>query len=188
MTAQQYRRAGGLAAAALALGLVWAVAATGLLKGQEATFTMTLALLALLLVIGLVDAASQRIPDPLAGLVGLASSGVAALRGVEALGIGILTAVVAASLLLGLRSLYRRLRGHQGLGLGDVKLVAALAPAIGPMGLPPVMAAACLGALGWAAATRTGPDRRLAFGPFICLAAGAWLIWGRPVARWLGGS
>ena len=40
----------------------------------------------------------------------------------EAVGIALLRGAVLALLFLGLRALYRRLRGRDGIGLGDVKL------------------------------------------------------------------
>lgn len=75
---------------------------------------------------------------------------------------------------------YRRLRGQEGLGGGDGKLMAAAGAWIGPLGLPWVVLMAALGGLaaigivslasgGWPA------DRRLPFGPF--LAAAVWLVW-----------
>jgi leader peptidase (prepilin peptidase)/N-methyltransferase len=172
-----------LAELAGAVGL----AAAGWLLGGPA-LALTLAVLILLLAIGLVDAASQRIPDGLTLLLALAALGLAAMGGTTALLVGLATALAAGGLLLVLRLAYHRLRGHQGLGLGDVKLVAALAPAIGPSGLAPMIAAASLGALAWSLIGRTGLDRRLAFGPFLCLAAAAWLIWRSQLPDWLGGA
>jgi leader peptidase (prepilin peptidase)/N-methyltransferase len=75
---------------------------------------------------------------------------------------------------------YRQLRGQDGLGGGDGKLVAAAGAWIGPLGLPWVVLMAALGGLaaiavaalaggGWPA------DKRLPFGPF--LAAAIWLVW-----------
>ena len=75
---------------------------------------------------------------------------------------------------------YRRLRGRDGLGLGDVKLLAAGAAWTGLAALPWVLlAASCLGLV--FALARHG--RRLAggsaipFGPAICAAIwGAWIV------------
>jgi len=76
---------------------------------------------------------------------------------------------------------YRRLRGREGLGLGDAKLLAALGTWVSWQGLPTVVfGAAALGLI--AAVVRsavdgrgTAHDRRLPFGPF--LAAAGWLVW-----------
>ncbi|MCW3783535.1 prepilin peptidase [Defluviimonas salinarum] len=76
---------------------------------------------------------------------------------------------------------FRRLRGYDGLGLGDVKLVAGLAAWIGFLGMNTVvMAAAVAGAatLGAGLAARRGQSAltvqsAVAFGPFLCLSAWA---------------
>lgn len=75
---------------------------------------------------------------------------------------------------------YRRLRGRDGLGLGDAKLLAALGAWIGAVQLPWVLfLAACLGLA--AAGVSSVLGRRMTaataipFGPFLALAG--WLIW-----------
>lgn len=82
--------------------------------------------------------------------------------------------------LWGAARLYRRLRGRDGLGLGDAKLFAAAGAWVGASGLPSVLAGAALAALAAAAALRSAgrPLERhamLPFGPF--LAAATWLVW-----------
>jgi leader peptidase (prepilin peptidase)/N-methyltransferase len=83
--------------------------------------------------------------------------------------------------------LYRRLRGREGLGLGDAKLLAAAGAWVGASGLPSVLAGAAiagLAAAGGMMATGTRLDRHsaLPFGPF--LAAATWLVWlFGPIAR-----
>jgi len=78
------------------------------------------------------------------------------------------------------RIFYRRLRGRDGLGLGDVKLLAAAGAWVSWDGLPSVVliaAIAGLGAvlIGAVAGRRIAVDQRLAFGPSLCLAT--WLVW-----------
>jgi leader peptidase (prepilin peptidase)/N-methyltransferase len=73
---------------------------------------------------------------------------------------------------------YRRLRGTDGLGLGDVKLVAALGAWLGPWMLGPLLTiAAALGLLIAAATARRQPatDKRIPFG--ACLACTAFPLW-----------
>ena len=75
---------------------------------------------------------------------------------------------------------YRRVRGRDGLGLGDAKLLAASGAWVGASGLPSVLAGAALGALAAAgimmlAGRRLDRDSALPFGPF--LAAATWLVW-----------
>lgn len=77
-----------------------------------------------------------------------------------------------------LRFVYQKLRGREGMGLGDAKLLAAAGAWAGWPALPSILAIAAISALGFALLTR---GRRLAladrmpFGPF--LAAGLWLVW-----------
>lgn len=75
---------------------------------------------------------------------------------------------------------YRHIRGHAGLGLGDAKLLAASGVWLSWIGLPSVILWASLSGLGWSliAGFRNGDlslRRRLAFGPHLCL--GTWLVW-----------
>lgn len=75
---------------------------------------------------------------------------------------------------------YRRLRGREGLGLGDAKLFAAAGAWVGVTGLPSVLAAAALAGLAAAggmmlAGRRLDRYSALPFGPF--LAAATWLVW-----------
>lgn len=81
---------------------------------------------------------------------------------------------------------YRILRGREGLGAGDAKLLAAAGAWVSWQGLPGVvLIAAVTGVAGILAAAAFGvavePSRRVPFGPFLCL--GFWLIWlyGPPV-------
>jgi leader peptidase (prepilin peptidase)/N-methyltransferase len=75
---------------------------------------------------------------------------------------------------------YRKVRGRDGLGAGDAKLLAAAGAWVGTSGLPQVIlfaalaglvAAACLRLAG----VRLGAASALPFGPFLALAA--WLVW-----------
>ena len=75
----------------------------------------------------------------------------------------------------GIAALYRRLRGRDGLGLGDAKLLAAAGAWVGWRDLPSVVLLGAVTALVWALATRRDPGRPLPFGPF--LAAAFWLVW-----------
>jgi leader peptidase (prepilin peptidase) / N-methyltransferase len=88
-----------------------------------------------------------------------------------ALGYGLLFAVARG---------YHRLRGHDGLGLGDAKLYGAAGAWLLFDGLAPVLLLAALAALAgvaWGAMRGRGVDRlqAVAFGPY--LAIGFWLTW-----------
>jgi leader peptidase (prepilin peptidase) / N-methyltransferase len=82
--------------------------------------------------------------------------------------------------LRGLNALYRRLRGRDGLGAGDAKLLAAGGAWVGLAALPWLLLLAALAGLGVAAlrrlrGERLGATTALPFG--TCLAAALWLAW-----------
>ena len=71
---------------------------------------------------------------------------------------------------------YFRLRGFEGLGLGDAKLFAAAGAWLGWQSLPLVLLIAALGGLAYALVQRRNAGAALAFGPWISLAFfGCWL-------------
>ena len=79
-----------------------------------------------------------------------------------------------------LRWLYRALRGRDGLGLGDVKLLTAAGAFLSWEGLPSVVLIGALFGLATALVVallgrRLALDQRLAFGPGLCV--GFWLVW-----------
>jgi leader peptidase (prepilin peptidase) / N-methyltransferase len=79
-----------------------------------------------------------------------------------------------------LGSVYARLRGREGLGQGDAKLLAAAGAWLGALALPQVILIAAVSALITAAALRlSGMPLRahsaLPFGPFLALAI--WALW-----------
>jgi leader peptidase (prepilin peptidase)/N-methyltransferase len=82
--------------------------------------------------------------------------------------------------LTGIAAAYRRVRGREGLGLGDAKLLAAAGAWLGWQALPSVVliAAACALAFALAASLSGGKltwTSRVAFGPYLALAF--WLVW-----------
>ena len=99
-----------------------------------------------------------------------------------------LAASLAAGCLAGIDALYRRFRGHDGLGLGDVKLVAAAGAWLGPEQLAPMLLLACLTAcaviviMALALAKRLRGTTGIAFGPFLAIALWITWLWG-PMLR-----
>lgn len=99
---------------------------------------------------------------------------------------GLARGVVAAGILLAVRAFYRRARGVEGMGLGDVKLAGAVAPWLVWPDLPAALFVAVLAALvatlAASAITRKSPDNAawIPFGAF--LAPAAWLVWALQVA------
>lgn len=77
--------------------------------------------------------------------------------------------------LAGIAWIYKRVRGRDGLGLGDAKLLAAAGAWAGWQALPSVVLIGSVTALLWVAVRRPDPNQPFPFGPF--LAAGFWLVW-----------
>ncbi|MBY0562965.1 MAG: A24 family peptidase [Hyphomonadaceae bacterium] len=143
------------------------------------THLATFVLLALLFTISVIDLRTLRIPDVLNALLALAGLGAAwvlnrsvpdSLIGVAA-GYGAMWALSAA---------YRALRGRDGLGMGDAKLLAGAGAWVGWMGLPFVVLIASALGVAYAAARRlagreTAATDALAFGPFLSI--GVFAVW-----------
>lgn len=86
----------------------------------------------------------------------------------------------------GLGAAYRRLKGYDGMGGGDIKLMAALAAWVGPLALCWVVLGACLAGLAYAmlAQRRILPRGAYPFGPFLAGAAVPVLLAGTAVQSW----
>ncbi|HEY2050860.1 MAG TPA: A24 family peptidase [Caulobacteraceae bacterium] len=163
----------------------WIAAALPLILLLEAAFAPRAHWLAggilagILLMIASVDALTLHIPDLLS--VPLAAIGLfLGSPGRTSLGDGLLGAAVGFLVLAGLSWAYRTVRGREGLGLGDAKLLGAGGAWVGWQGLPTILlVAAGVGFLTLAVRTlRRGRDsltEGFAFGP--ALAAGVWLAW-----------
>jgi leader peptidase (prepilin peptidase)/N-methyltransferase len=152
----------------------------------------------LLLGLAAMDAETLRLPDvfTLTGIgLGIAY---AALRPVEFptdrlwhAGQSLLWAFLAALLLWIIRRIYYLLRRVEGLGMGDVKLLAMIAAWLGP---GPTLLAFVLGtfaaALFGVAALVPGPRHRrslaarLPLGSFLCAAALYTIFAGQPILHW----
>ena len=75
-----------------------------------------------------------------------------------------------------MRDVYRRLRGREGMGLGDAKLLGAAGAWVGWQGLAGVLLIAAVTGLATAVVLRrTSLSDALPFGPFLAL--GIWLTW-----------
>lgn len=125
------------------------------------------AMAAALLAASVIDLRLRKLPDGLTLVVAAGSLALAVGRGTAAVVEGLAAAAVAW-LVLGLfRELMARRSGDPGLGLGDVKLIAALALWLG---VQTSMAVAMAAAVGLGAAVLVRPkDGRLPFGPALAL-------------------
>ena len=120
-----------------------------------------------------IDLRRGLIPDWLnlaIALLGLARA--AALDGSAVVALAACEGIAAGAIIWLLRRLYFSLRGCQGLGLGDVKMLAASAVWVGIAGVPMQLLVASLTALAAAGVLRlAGHDMTrqtsLPFGPFL---------------------
>lgn len=145
-----------------------------------------------LLTLAWIDQNSLLLPDALTLPLLLAGIGVTWLDDPKLVGDHALAAALGYLAFAGLATGYRRLRGWEGLGGGDAKLIAAAGAWCGLLDLPfIVLASAVIGllvALAGAIRTRALHARtQIPFGP--CIAAAFWLTWLYPglADRFLGG-
>jgi leader peptidase (prepilin peptidase)/N-methyltransferase len=133
-----------------------------------------------LLALGWIDIRRWLLPDALTLPLIIAGLAAAAAFDREQLAGRALGAALGYISLRAIALLYRGLRGHEGLGHGDAKLLAASGAWVGVMALPQVVLGAAVSALFAAACLRLfgvplGAGSALPFGPFLALAT--WLIW-----------
>jgi len=91
-----------------------------------------------------------------------------------------LGALAGYAFVIALRWVYSRLRGKEGMGLGDAKLLSAAGAWVSWAGLPTVILLGALGGLcfalyGGLRGTTLSLTNRVPFGAFLCL--GVWLVW-----------
>ncbi len=166
-----------LAAPTIIFGLfLWA----GLMVPTGPVLAASLALGWVLACLATIDLASYRLPNLLTApliVAGLAAS--FALPSAPFLD-HLAGAAIGYGALALLAFGYRRLRGVEGIGLGDAKLLAAGGAWLGWRPLPSVVLIACALAFVWIAVRRIrrGPKtltEHIAFGPPLCLAI--WIVW-----------
>lgn len=138
-----------------------------------------------LLALAWIDAEWMILPDVLT--LPLLAAGLAAVWwfDVEALSDHALAAGLGWLALWAVAAGYRRLRGRDGLGEGDAKLLGALGAWVGLAGLADVLLGAALTGLAWAGLLRLrgramSATTALPFGPFLALAGWVVLlaVWG----------
>jgi leader peptidase (prepilin peptidase) / N-methyltransferase len=169
------------------LGAVFAsfVAAPGWLGAAGAV------LATLMLAIAVIDRRRLIIPDQLNALAFVAGIAEVGLRAEapagEAIALAFLRAAVMFGAFFAFRDGYRRLRGIEGIGLGDVKLAGVAAVWLDWSNLPVVVDVAALSALASALFGRLKGKKysltsRLPFGAFF--APAIWICW--LLATWRG--
>ena len=152
----------------------------------------------LLLGLAVMDAETMRLPDAFT-LPGLVLGIVCAasrpaedtMSRIAHAGMAVLWAALAALFLLLIRWLFFALRHKEGLGMGDVKLLAMIAAWLGPAPailtlLLGALAAALYGILAVALSRGRRPflSTRLPLGSFLCAAALFAIFQGEPIIAW----
>lgn len=133
-----------------------------------------------LAILSAIDVEFQRLPNLLTLPLALAGLLLCAYFHWDNVWFRLLAALISYLFLFGVSMLYERIRGRQGLGLGDAKLLAASGAWIGFDGIPAVlfiasMAALCCVLLAHGLGKRLTFATRIPFGPF--LAFGTWVVW-----------
>ena len=133
-----------------------------------------------LLALGWIDLRCWMLPDALTLPLIVAGLAAAIMFDPDQVLDRALGAALGWACLAAIAALYRALRGREGLGGGDAKLLAASGAWLGAAALPQVILLAALSALVVAAClplagVRLGMRSALPFGPFLALAT--WVLW-----------
>lgn len=136
-----------------------------------------------LLTVAIVDAEHLWLPDVLTLPLGAAGWALTVALGLAAPWEPLLGAAVGYFALAAVAFTYEKLRGRQGMGDGDPRLLGAIGAWVGWSSLPSVLLWACAAGLAFAAAEalvrqRLDVAKPLPFGAF--LAIGAWMTWTLP--------
>jgi leader peptidase (prepilin peptidase)/N-methyltransferase len=102
-----------------------------------------------------------------------------------------LGALLGGGVLWGIAEVYMRVRGIEGMGMGDVKMLGMIGAFLGaPLMALTLVLSSLVGALvgvGLMAAGRGDLQRRLPFGTFLAAAAVFASLWGQPIVDWYAG-
>ncbi|MBI4924130.1 MAG: prepilin peptidase [Devosia nanyangense] len=143
---------------------------------------ITTAVVLLLFCAGTIDGRTHRIPDWLTLILVTAGIVATALLVPADLLPNILAAILGFLSFYLIARLYRSLRGYDGLGLGDAKLLAAAGAWLGPLYLAPVVFVSAILAIGAALILRllgreVSLQTTLPFGPFLSVSFfGFWCL------------
>lgn len=156
--------------------------------GLSPAFVVQFVFCCALIVIAYIDLDHQIIPDKIS-LPGIVLGLLVAIPGgLPALTDALLGVLLGGGLLLTVAWVYERATGREGMGGGDVKLLAMIGAFLGWQGvLLTLLLGSLLGsAIGIVLMTSRGADRKLAipFGPFLSLGALVTLFWGHAIVRW----
>jgi len=189
----------------LTSGLLWMAAAVHF--GLSLQGVTCIVFFYVLLLLAFIDIDTMRLPNQLVGLlafVGIGAVAITQLTDVTAaplmpLGQGALSipvvyalfgsAISAGSVLI-IALVYSRVRGVEGFGMGDIKLLAVMGLSLGPYTLLVLLLGSVIGAVYGVAASRgqaEGMRHKFPFGPFLALAAVVVTLVGVPMVNWYAG-
>jgi len=149
------------------------------IMGWTPVFAITLALAWALLTLAAIDILAFRLPDLLT--LPLTAAGLlVSLIVPKDIWSHLAGAVIGYCAFAAIGCGYARLRGREGLGLGDAKLAAAAGAWLGWAPLPSVVLIACAAGFLWVAAMaimrgRRALTERIPFG--VALAVAIWVVW-----------
>jgi leader peptidase (prepilin peptidase)/N-methyltransferase len=186
-------------------GLLWMAAVVHF--GPSVQAAVCVFFFYVLMLLAFIDVDTMRLPNSLVGLlalVGLAGLAITQLSGVLAvplmpLGDGALAipwvfslvgAVVSAGTVLAIALVYARVRGTDGFGMGDIKLLLVIGLFLGPYGLLVLVIGSFIGAFYGVIASRRSPEgmrHKFPFGPFLALSAVVVTLVGVPLVAWYVG-
>lgn len=157
-----------------ALG-TWAAA----IMGWTAVLAITMGLAWALLTLSAIDILAFRLPDLLTLPLAVAGLLVSLMGPNEVWG-HLAGAIIGYFAFAAIGWAFARVRGREGLGLGDAKLAAAGGAWLGWAPLPSVILIACAAGFLWVAAMtmirgRAALTERIPFG--VALAIGIWVVW-----------
>lgn len=186
-----------------ASGLLWLLA-WGVF-GPTWKLPVAIALYYLLLILSAIDLDTFRLPNTLVGVlaaIGVLAAAVsqigvddaAPLIGGDVLGSPLVSALIGAlagsGLAWGIAAAYSAARGAQGLGMGDVKLLAAMGPFVGLYTVMVLFLGSIIGTIGALVLSRPGVDglrRKIPFGPALAVACVMVTVFGERAWAWYMG-
>ena len=157
------------------------IAVLALTRAEDMSEMVALALFGwALLLLALLDARHLWLPDAITLPLALAGLAAAAVLPEPTLLSRVLGAGLGYGALEGLRQGYRRLRGREGLGGGDPKLLGAIGAWLGAAALPGIVLIAACAGLAWAGLERlrgrpAGGTAPIPLGTALAASAWVWL-------------
>lgn len=162
------------------IAILWAaLSASAIAFGLPADIGWSVALAGLLAALAVIDLKTFRLPNSLTlAVAGLGGVMVWVTRA-DMWQHHLIGGLIGYGVLWGVEVGYKALRGREGLGRGDAKLLGALGLWVGWTGLAPTLLIASFGglvfALIYSIRSGNGSPGMIAFGPWIAL--GGWIIW-----------